>query len=165
MLTEPTLTSDSIIAGPFGPDRAATVLMLRTFDVWTHEQDIRTALRQPGDLDSAAAALCVRSVMGQLPKLIARDAAVEPGQLVVLDITGPVLARMGFQVDLDEQDRPRGHAISGQLPDSPASTISLSTEAFTRRSAGRRSVAETTYRVVGDEAIARRVLGALVVTH
>ena len=165
MLTEPTLTSDSIIAGPFGPDRAATVLMLRTFDVWTHEQDIRTALRQPGDLDSAAAALCVRSVMGQLPKLIARDAAVEPGQLVVLDITGPVLARMGFQVDLDEQGRPRGHAISGRLPDSPASTISLSTEAFTRRSAGRRSVAETAYRVVGDEAIARRVLGALVVTH
>ena len=51
----------------------------------------------------------------------------------------------------------------------PTTTISLSTEAFTRRAAGRRTVAETvgdtSYRVVGDEAVARRVVEGLVVTH
>jgi uncharacterized protein (TIGR03083 family) len=165
LLTDPTLTSTSIIAGPFGPDRAATVMLLRTFDVWTHEQDIRSALRRPGDLHSAAAALCVRAVMDQLPKLVARGAALEPEHPVVIDVTGPVSARLTIQVELDEQGRPRGHAISGQLLDSAATTISLSTEAFMRRSAGRRSVGETAYRVVGEDAIAVRVLEALVVTH
>ena len=44
-------------------------------------------------------------------------------------------------------------------------TISLSTEAFTRRAAGRRPLSDTPYDVVGDEDIARRVLEAMVVTH
>lgn len=164
-LQDPALTSASIIAGPFGPDRAATVMLLRTFDVWTHEQDIRTALERPGDLDSPAAALCVSSVMDQLPKLIAKGAALEPGHPVVIEVTGPVSARLTVQVELDEQGRPRGQAVSGWPLDVPATTVSLSTEAFMRRSAGRRSVSDTAYRVIGEEELARRVLEALVVTH
>ena len=164
-LRDPMLTSDSIIAGPFGPDRAATVLLLRTFDVWTHEQDIRSALQRPGDLDSRAAAICVNEVMDQLPKLIAKGAALTPGHPVVVDVTGPLAARVSVQVDTDEQGRLRGHAISPEPLDTQATTISLSTEAFMRRSAGRRSVADTAHHVSGDEAIARRVLEALVLTH
>ena len=164
-LQDPALTSASIIAGPFGPDRAATVMLLRTFDVWTHEQDIRTALERPGDLDSPAAALCVSSVTDQLPKLIAKGAGLEPGHPVVIEVTGPVSARLTVQVELDEQGRPRGQAVSGWPLDVPATTVSLSTEAFMRRSAGRRSVSDTAYRVIGEEEIARRVLEALVVTH
>ncbi len=164
-LQDPALTSASIIAGPSGPDRAATVMLLRTFDVWTHEQDIRTALERPGDLDSPAAALCVSSVMDQLPKLIAKGAALEPGHPVVIEVTGPVSARLTVQVELDEQGRPRGQAVSGWPLDVPATTVSLSTEAFMRRSAGRRSVSDTAYRVIGEEELARRVLEALVVTH
>ena len=164
-LRDPMLTSDSIIAGPFGPDRAATVLLLRTFDVWTHEQDIRCALQRPGDLDSRAAAICVNEVMDQLPKLIAKGAALTPGHPVVVDVTGPLAARVSVQVDTDEQGRLRGHAISPEPLDTQATTISLSTEAFMRRSAGRRSVADTAHHVSGDEAIARRVLEALVLTH
>jgi len=164
-LRDPTLTDTSIIAGPLGPDQAATVMVLRIFDVWTHEQDIRSALERPGDLDSPAAALCVSSVMDRLPKLVAKVAALEPGHPVVIDVTGPVVARLAVEVELDEQGRPRGHTISGQLLDPPSTTISLSTEAFTRRAAGRRSVGGTAYHVVGDDAIARRVLEALVLTH
>ena len=164
-LSDPTLTSESIIAGPFGPDRAATVLLLRTFDVWTHEQDIRSALQRPGDLDSRAAAICVNEVMDQLPKLIAKGAALTPGHPVVIDVTGPLAARVSVQVDTDEQGRLRGHATSPGPLDILATTISLSTEAFMRRSAGRRSVADTAHHVSGDEAIARRVLEALVLTH
>lgn len=181
-LRNPDLTDTSIIAGPFGPDQAATVLLFRTFDVWTHEQDIRSALGQPGNLGSPAAAVVVRSVMAQLPKLVARGAALEPGQSVVIDVTGPdpaVAFRQGVRVELDELGRARGRAMSGdvaiggvegapgsdQLADPRMTTISLSTEAFTRRAAGRRSVSGTPYEVVGDESIARRVLEALVITH
>ncbi|MBE3075635.1 MAG: maleylpyruvate isomerase family mycothiol-dependent enzyme [Actinobacteria bacterium] len=169
MLRSPELTDTSIIAGPFGPDQAVTVMLLRTFDVWTHEQDIRSALGRPGNLDSPAAAVFLSSVMVQLPKLIARGAGVEPGHAVVIDITGPgsaLAARQCVRVEVDEQGRTRGHEISGDpRPDGPVTTISLSTEAFTRRAAGRRPVSDTEYSVVGDDAIARRVLEALVVTH
>jgi uncharacterized protein (TIGR03083 family) len=170
-LRSPAMTGTSIVAGPFGPDEALKVVLLRTFDVWTHEQDIRSALGRPGDLDSAAAAAVVRSIMAQLPKVIARSAVLEPGHLVVIDVTGPVMARQGIQVGVDEQGRHLGHATSTddsvQLSDPSVgrrTTISLSTEAFTRRAAGRRSVSDTPYRVVGDDAVARRVLDAFIVT-
>jgi len=164
-LRDPMLTDSSVIAGPFGPDLAATVLLLRTFDVWVHEQDIRSALGRPGDLDSPAASVFVSTVMLQLPRLIAKGAGLEPGQIAVIDVTGPIVARHGVRVEMDEQGRPRGHALlADQQPDG-STTISLSTEAFTRRAAGRRSVSDTAYSVVGDDAIARRVLEALVVAH
>lgn len=183
-LRDPALTGSSVVAGPFGPDLAATVVLLRTFDVWTHEQDIRSALGRPGNLDSPAAAVVVSMVMLQLPRLVAKGAGLEPGHAVVIDVTGPTLARQGVRVELDEQGRTRGHAlIAGDadgaagwfVPGAPAAssdgqpdwptTISLSTEAFTRRAAGRRSVSDTAYTVVGDDDIARRVLEALAVTH
>jgi uncharacterized protein (TIGR03083 family) len=170
-LRSPMITDTSIVAGPFGPDEAVKVMLLRTFDVWTHEQDIRCALGRPGNLDSPAALVVVSSVMAQLPKLIARSTAGEPGHLVVIDVTGPVVARQRVAVEVDEQGRPRGLAKStddsAQTSDKVldrCTTISLSTEAFTRRAAGRRSVSDTPYRVVGDDAVARRVLDALVVT-
>ena len=185
-LRDPGLTDTSIIAGPFGPDQATTVLLLRVFDVWTHEQDIHGALGRPGDLDSPAAAVVVGSVMRELPKVLARSGALRPGQPVVLDVTGPspaVTASQGFRVELDEQGRARGRAIRGgeelapgsgastdaaggpPLPDAGMTTIRLSTEAFTRRAAGRRAAGDTAYDVVGDPALARRVVDALVVTH
>jgi uncharacterized protein (TIGR03083 family) len=186
-LRDSELTESSMIAGPFGPDQAATVLGYRIFDVWTHEQDIRCALGRPGDLDSPAAAVFVRSVMSLLPKLVTKVAAVRPGHLVVIEVTGPdsvVVARQGVLVEVDDQGRPRGramfdsdgpHSVSWYVPGEPAqasgqqpgrpTTISLSTEAFSRRAGGRRSVSDTEYGVVGDEAVAGRVLEALVVTH
>ena len=83
-LRDPVLTDSSIIAGPFGPDLAATVVLMRTFDVWAHEQDIRSALGRPGNLDSPAAAVFVSAVMLQLPPLIAKGAGLEPGHAVVI---------------------------------------------------------------------------------
>lgn len=182
-LCSPELTDTTIIAGPFGPDQAATVALMRTFDVWVHEQDIRTAIGRPGNLDSPAATVFVNSVLLQLPKLIAKGAGLEPGATVIIDVTGPLMARQGVRVEIDEQGRPRGHptfvgdadyAASWYAPGEHAQTsdgqldrqtfISLSTQAFTRRAAGRRPVSDTAYSVVGDEAIARRVLEALVVT-
>jgi len=169
-LRSPAITDTSIVAGPFGPDTAVTVLRLRTFDVWAHEQDIRTALGKPGNLDSPAAEVFLGSVMHELPKLIAKGAGLEPGHLVRINVTGPLAAQIGVMVGVDEQGRLRGHAVSAdevpadEVPGQEATTVSLSMEAFTRRAAGRRSVSDTAYDVVGDDAIARRVLEALVTT-
>src|SRR6185503_4235023 len=111
----PGLTDSSVIAGVFGPDEAATVVLMRTFDVWAHEQDIRSALGRPGNLDSPAAAVFVDAVIRQLPRLVARDAAVVAGDTVIVEVIGPdpaVTARQGVRVEVDGQGRLRGHALA-----------------------------------------------------
>lgn len=171
-LRGPGLGPTSIIAGPFGPAEAASVARLRTLDVWVHEQDLRTALRRPGNLDSRAAALFVQQIVTSLPTVVARHAGLEPGQVVILDVTGPVMARAGVRVGVGADGRPLGHAMftgeacepSGTTPEGTATSISLSTDALTRRAAGRCAVEDTAYHVVGDEEIARRVLEAMVLT-
>lgn len=202
-LRSPGLTETSILPGPFGPDEAATVTRLRTFDLWNHEQDIRTALDRPGDLDSPAAAVVVDMIFDQLPKVVARKAGIAPGHRVIFDVTGPVHARTGVRVEADESGRAWGHEMftgdkshlsataaaaspsgsggsvgpaartgspgpSASAPEQgepPTTTIALSTAAFTRRAAGRQSVEETRYTVVGDDDVARRVIEALVITR
>ena len=173
-LRSPGLSADSIIPGPFGPAEAATVAMMRTFDIWAHEQDIRSAIGRPGDLDSPAAAVFVQQALARLPRVVARDAKVDPGHTVILALTGPIRAKVGVRVDEGEDGRPLGHemftgeSVDASIPhvEGPITSISLSTDAFTRRAAGRRSVDDTTYTLhSGDEAVARRVLDALVITH
>ena len=163
------LSADSIIPGPFGPAEAATVAMMRTFDIWVHEQDIRSAIGRPGNLDSPAAAVFVQQALARLPRVVARDAKVDPGHTVILALTGPIMAKVGVRVDEGEDGRPLGHEMfTGESVDAstphvegPITSFSLSTDAFTRRAAGRRSVDDTTYTLhSGDEAVARRVLDA-----
>lgn len=46
------LTAETVVPMPIGPMPLLAGLRTRCFDVWTHEQDIRLALGQPGNLDS-----------------------------------------------------------------------------------------------------------------
>jgi hypothetical protein len=105
---------------------------------------------------------------------VARDAKVEPGHTVILALTGPIMAKVGVRVEEGEDGRPHGHEMfTGESVDAstphvegPTTSISMSTEAFTRRAAGRRSVDDTTFTLnSGDAGVARRVLDAVVITH
>ena len=112
--------------------------------------------------------------LAQLPRIVAREAKVEAGHTVILALTGPIMAKVGVRVDEGEDGRPHGHAMfTGESVDSstphvegPITSLSMSTEAFTRRAAGRRSVDDTAFTLnSGDEAVARRVLDAVTITH
>ncbi len=172
-LRDATLTEDSSVRGPFGRTTAATALTLRASDVWVHEQDIRTAVGRPGDLDTAAAAIFVAAVLRAFPRVVARDAKVPVGHAVIVDVTGPVVARAGARVVLDENRRPFGEELftGGSHDEDTASaptqttSIVVSTDALTRRAAGRRSVPDLVFSVAGDAEVARDVLEKLVVTH
>lgn len=172
-LRDATLTEDSSVRGPFGRTTAATALTLRASDVWVHEQDIRTAVRRPGDLDTAAAAIFVAAVLRAFPRVVARDARVPVGHAVIVDVTGPVVARAGARVVLDENRRAFGEELftGGSHDEDTASaptqttSIVVSTDALTRRAAGRRSVEDLVFSVAGDADVARDVLENLVVTH
>lgn len=167
-LRDPALDPDSVVESPLGSRSAAALVALRIKDIWCHEQDIRTALGRPGNLDSAAAATFLSGVVDALPELVATEAAVPVGHTVIIDCTGPVVARVGVRVVEGPDGTPAPELLfSGTATphvEGPTTTIILSTEALTRRAAGRRSVADLHYTVVGDEDIARAVLEALPMT-
>lgn len=145
--------------------------LLRRFiiDVWIHEQDIRFALDRPGDLDSAGAAVFTAAIFDAVPDVVVRVAGDEPGCAVVFDVTGPVLGRSGARVVIDPDGKPFAEPLfrgldrpEGELPDN-VTTIQLTTEALTRRAAGRRPTDVVRYTASGDEDLARRVLDALAI--
>ena len=162
------LTLGTEIAGFFGEHTTfGDQLRSQIRDTWVHEQDLRTALDRPGDLDSPAAAVFTSTIIDALPLIAVRYAGIEPGHGILLDVTGPVLARGGARVIEDEHGQPRGEELfSGQ--DRPegeepldVTSVQLTTEALTRRAAGRRATDEIHCTVSGDADTARRVLDAL----
>ena len=169
-LSDPGLSLETVVRGVFGPAPARESLRIRILDIWTHEQDIREALGRPGDLDSGAAAVFCDVLFEALPGLVTGPAAVPPGNVVILDMTGPVVGRAGVRVETGEGGRARGiplftgvaHEGAGGQEESTTS-ITLSTQALTRRAAGRGSLSDIHFTVHGDEAVARQVLENLVV--
>ena len=159
--------ADRKVAGPSGDTTMRSLLEVRIFDIWVHEQDIREALGRPGGLDTPAAAHTVAQLFAALPRIVARTAAIEPGHAVVLDLTGPTVGRAGARVE--EQD---GKAVGLPLftggheehPDVVTTSLTMSTQVAGRLAGGRRAPEDVHVVVHGDEDVARRVLASLAIT-
>ncbi len=164
---DPATTIDTPTVGPFGATTVADLITVRLFDIWTHEQDIREALGRPGDLDAPGASVAVMYLFDALPRIIAKTATVPPGHAVILDLTGPVVGRAGARVE-ERDGRVSGIPLFSGEPEDHAdvetTTITMSTQAACRRSAGRRPASELPVTIAGDEEIAHRVLDAMVIT-
>lgn len=161
------LTGEEVVEGLFGPTSLVDLLALRTFDVWMHEQDLREALERPGGLDTPAAAQSVARLFAVFPRIVARTAGIEPGNAVVLDLTGPTVGRTGARVE--EQDGaavgiPLFRGDADEHADVVTTSLAMSTRVAMRLAGGRRSPDDLPVTVTGDEAVAHRVLAALVVT-
>ncbi|MBO1765398.1 maleylpyruvate isomerase family mycothiol-dependent enzyme [Allobranchiibius sp. GilTou38] len=177
---DPTLNPETVIQGPFGPMELTAMLHLRLIDLWCHEQDLRDALHSMGNLDSAGAAAFTSDVLAAFPARAARRADLEVGSVVIIECTGPVMARQGIRIVEGSDGRPYAESLfsgtahvdkvddeTGEiipLPLGKITTIRLSTESLTRRGAGRISTADLRYSVEGDEAAAARVLDVLTIT-
>jgi uncharacterized protein (TIGR03083 family) len=155
------------VQGPFGHTTMERLLGVRVFDIWVHEQDVREAVGRPGGLDSAAAAHSVSRLFAALPRIVAKDAGVGPGNAVVLDLTGPTVGRAGARVE--ERD---GKAVgvpfltgeSGPHADDVTTSLTMSTRVAGRLAGGRRAPENLDVVVHGDEGVARRVLANLAIT-
>ena len=132
-----------------------------------HEQDIREALERPGGLDTGAAALSVSSLFARLPRIVAKDAAIEPGNAVVLDLTGPTVGRAGARVE-EHDGKARGIPLftgeAEEHPDVVTTSLTMSTSVAMRLAGGRRPPEELHVVVHGDEDVARRVMAAMAIT-
>ncbi|MGW7351347.1 maleylpyruvate isomerase family mycothiol-dependent enzyme [Streptomyces sp. NPDC054784] len=130
-------------------------LMLRAFDVWVHEQDIRRALRLPGNLDSPAALVTRDVLISGLGPVVAERAAAPRNSAVVIDVSGPVEFLRTVRVDEN------GHGtVNGSPSLGPAVTLSLGWEMYVRLACGRvrPEVAAEHVTVDGDAALAKAIM-------
>ena len=86
--------------GELGPDRTVAyhhlsgsirgLLVVRTFELWTHDEDIRVATGQPpNELDAPRLALMVGKLMELLPVGMAMQATSRPGRAATIRLRGP----------------------------------------------------------------------------
>jgi uncharacterized protein (TIGR03083 family) len=136
-------------------------LRLRAFDVWVHEQDLRRALRKPGNLDSAGALVARDLMVAGLPAVVAGRAKAAPNKAVVFDVSGPLEFMRTVRVD----ESGRG-TVDGSPSLGPAVTLSLDWETYVRLAAGRTRAEAVSDQVKteGDAKLAKAILEDFAVT-
>ena len=73
---------------PIGTGSITDLLSIRIFDCWIHEQDIRRAIRKPGNLSGNAATHSFRRIDRTMLYVVGKKSKVEEGKSVRFTITG-----------------------------------------------------------------------------
>lgn len=153
---------DAKVRGPLGSEiTLETAMCNRAFEVWVHEQDLRTALDKPGNIDSPGAHIVRDQLLGALPKVVAKKAGAPPNSAVVFDVHGPLEFLRTVRVDAEG----RG-SIDGAPSLGPIVTLSLDWETFFKLLCGRvtpESVADRV-KTEGDPEMTKAILRELAVT-
>ena len=136
---------------PTGPGTVADFLHIRVMDCYVHEQDIRRAVGQPGDLDTPAAANSVDRLLRTIGIVVGKRAGAPEGSSVLLARRVPVTVVEGRAKVVDD------------VPDDLLTTVGMDSEAFLVLATGRRTAAELAGRwtVEGDEALGRAIVEQL----
>lgn len=132
-----------------------TLLRNRPLDVWMHEQDVRRAVRTPGNMDSPAARHTADYLVESLGVVVGKRVAPPAGTTVVLEVHG------SEPRSVEVRDDGRAHVLP-EPPAGPTVRLELSREDFIVLAGGRREPSEVT--ITGDEELGRRILDALAVT-
>jgi uncharacterized protein (TIGR03083 family) len=134
MRLEP-LSLDTEVPGLFGkPVPLRNLLRVRTFDIWSHEQDIRRAAGLPANLASRGAQVSALQITASLPFVLARGLEAPAGATLHVRVEGPVAFERWAVVDADG----RGARIGAT--DSTTLAVETDWETFARLSAGRLDV-------------------------
>lgn len=153
---------DALVRGPLGEQvTLETALRLRAFDVWIHEQDLRWALRTPGNWDSPGAYVTRDVLLSGLPKVVAKRAGAPVNSAVVLDVHGPLEFMRTVRVDA------QGRGTLDEVPSlGPAVQLTMDWETYVRLAAGRVRPAAVADRVKaeGDADLADAILAHFAVT-
>jgi uncharacterized protein (TIGR03083 family) len=133
------------------------MLVMRPFDVWVHEQDLRRATGRPGNLDGAGARVTARSIRSMLPYVVGKRVRPEPGTSVRWVVTGELPFTDTVVVDGDRRAR-----LDDDFVGEPTVTLSTGWSTFAMIASGRADA--TTPAIAGDTDLADRVLDAMTVT-
>ncbi|MFC8407093.1 maleylpyruvate isomerase family mycothiol-dependent enzyme [Streptomyces griseoincarnatus] len=150
------------VRGPLGTELTLEESMRRhAFDVWAHEQDLRTALGRPGNLDSPGALVARDVLLDELPRVVADLAQAPRSSAVVVDVHGPVEFLRTVRVDIQGRGTLETAPALG-----PAVTLTLDWETYVRLACGRVTVDSVTDRIKteGDQDLAAAILRHFAVT-
>ncbi|MFD3484580.1 maleylpyruvate isomerase family mycothiol-dependent enzyme [Streptomyces sp. NPDC058665] len=154
---------DAMVRAPLGTEQTLEQAMrARAFDIWVHEQDLRTTLSKPGNLASGGALVTRDALLEALPKVVAKGAGAPPHTAVVFDVHGPVEFLRTVRVDADG----RG-TIDGSPSLGPAVTLVMDWETYFRLACGRVRAAAVPDRIKteGDAELAAAILREFAVTQ
>jgi len=119
------------MATPTGPGTMADFLEVRILDCWIHEQDIRRAIGQPGNLGGVAAEHTVDRLIRTIPIVVGKRAACPEGSAMAIRITGDI-----ERLVVCEVHDGRALLIDASVAH-PVCTITMDTEAFLTLATGR----------------------------
>ncbi|SMQ17642.1 TIGR03083 family protein [Streptomyces sp. Ag82_O1-12] len=151
------------VRGPLGSELTLEESMRRhAFDVWVHEQDLRTALGRPGNLDSPGALVARDVLLGELPGVVAEDAQAPRSSAIVFDVHGPVEFLRTIRVDIQGRGTLETAPALG-----PAATLTLDWETYVRLACGRVSAESVSDRLKteGDPELTAAILNHFTVTQ
>lgn len=151
------------VRGPLGTELTLEEAMRRhAFDVWAHEQDLRTALGHPGNLDSPGAHVARDVLLGELPAVVAERADAPRSSAVVFDVHGPVEFLRTIRVDIQGRGTLETAPALG-----PAATLTLDWETYVRLACGRVTpdAAADRIKTEGDPDLSAAILRNFVVTQ
>ncbi|MFF7641608.1 maleylpyruvate isomerase family mycothiol-dependent enzyme [Streptomyces canus] len=151
------------VRGPLSTELTlADAMRQHAFDVWVHEQDLRTALGRPGNLDSPGAHIARDVLLAALPDIVAVKADAPRSSAIVFDVHGPVEFLRTIRVDI------QGRGTLETVPAlGPAAALSLDWETYVRLACGRVSVEAAADRVKaeGDPELTSAILRNFTVTR
>lgn len=100
---------DATISSPFGREiPMAAMMRMRVFDLWVHEQDIRSAIGAPGGLTTPAARATLAMIIDSLPRMWAKVVGAPAGSALCVEITGDDLPG-SWTVSVDGEGRGSVH--------------------------------------------------------
>jgi uncharacterized protein (TIGR03083 family) len=148
-------------SGELGPDHAVSyhhlagslrgLLVVRTFELWTHGDDVRQATGRPlNSLDEARLSLMVNQLMRVLPLGMALTNSSQPGRTAKLHLTGP--GGGSFDVPLAAGED------AGTGSDEPDLTLTTAVIDLCRLAAGRLAPEALDVVVEGDGALLAHIL-------
>lgn len=153
---------DTLMRAPLGAEQTVEVAYrMRAFDTWVHEQDLRTALDEPGNLDSLGAYVARDVLLQGLPKVVAKEAGAPTNCAIVLDVYGPLEFLRTVRVDSDG----RG-SIDGSPSLGPLVTLAMDWETYYRLACGRvrAEAVPDRIKVDGDTELAEAILREFAIT-
>jgi uncharacterized protein (TIGR03083 family) len=144
---------------PVGPGTVRDLLPFRVFDCWAHGQDIRRALHRPGGFDGAPARLSLERIDGAMPYVVGKKVQPPDGTTVVFDVAGPLARTLAVAIK-------GGRAKPLDTPPTdPTVRLAMGAETFACLACGRRdperSLADGIVTITGDDALGRRIVGAM----
>ncbi|NEB00227.1 maleylpyruvate isomerase family mycothiol-dependent enzyme [Streptomyces sp. SID13726] len=150
------------VRGPLGTELTLAESMRgHAFDVWVHEQDLRTALGRPGDLDSPGAHIARDVLLAALPDIVAVKADAPRSSAIVFDVHGPIEFLRTIRVDIQGRGTLETAPALG-----PAATLTLDWETYVRLACGRVPLDAVSDRVKaeGDPELTAAILRNFTVT-